>query len=47
MPEWFCERCRRWVNGARCRVCRQVMDPGPLGFTYPERRAIDNREMDG
>lgn len=25
-PEWYCERCRRWVNGACCPGCLRI-DP--------------------
>lgn len=24
MAEWFCERCRRWVNGLCCPGCLQI-----------------------
>lgn len=47
MPEWFCRRCHRWVNGARCKLCRAVMDSGSLGFTHAEGKSIAKGEQDG
>jgi hypothetical protein len=29
MPEWFCERCHRWVNGLCCPGCLQC-DPASV-----------------
>jgi len=47
MAEWFCHHCRRWVNGARCKLCHTLMDPGPMGFTAAEQESIAAGEQDG